>query len=313
MILLPEEALEQRMQEEVEPYLQGLCKKGKLNGELYYECFLLPEPKGTVVISHGFTEAAVKFHEFIYYLLQQGWNAAILDHRGHGNSLRKVQSPYVVHIGDFGQYVRDLHDFVHTVVMPGAGSLPLCLFGHSMGGGIAARYLETYPEDFDKAILNAPMMGIQTGSTPSWLAALTCGLMILLGKGKEKLFFHTDFQQDAVFETDCATSKARFDFYHGLRRKDPALQTSAASYSWTREAILAGKKACKEAGKIQVPVLLLQAEDDTLVSSEAQETFIRGVKQGRMERIPGSKHEIYRSGNAVLENYWEMIFAFLGD
>ncbi len=310
MKLIPEETLEKAMREEVEPFLAPHCTKGKWRDELYYERFTLPNAKGTVVISHGFTEASVKFHEFIFYLLQSGWNCAVLDHRGHGYSVRAGKDPNVVHIDAFRQYVEDLHGFVHEVVLSDAAK-PTVLFGHSMGGCIAAQYLEEYPEDFSRAILNAPMLGLQSGGMPPWLGVLVCDLMSLVGKGKEKLYFHSDFRPDAVFEEDCATSRARFDFYQSLRREQKELQTSAASYRWTREAILAGKKAVRDAGKIRVPVLLLQAENDTLVSPQAQEAFIQKVQDGRLVRVAGSKHEIYRSSNAILEEYWRVLLDFL--
>ncbi len=310
MKLIPEEALESVMREEVEPYLAGLCRKGVWKDALYYELFLLPSAKGTVVISHGFTEASLKFHEMIYYLLQEGWSCAVLDHRGHGFSARSGGDPNVVHIDAFQRYVEEFHGFFEDVVKPAAPA-PFLLFGHSMGGCIAARVLEEYPGEFSRAVLNAPMLGLNSGGMPPWLGVIVCDLMRLARKGKERLYFHSDFQPDPVFEEDCATSRSRFDYYQALRREEKALQTSAASYGWTREAILAGKKAVRDAGKICVPVLLLQAENDTLVTAEAQDAFIRRVQDGRLERIAGAKHEIYRSTNDVLENYWALLLPFL--
>lgn len=311
MKLIPEEALEQTMRDEVEPYLARCGETGKLNDALYWERYVQPGAKGTVVISHGFTEASVKYHEFIWYLLQAGWNCAVLDHRGHGFSARAGKQPDVVHIERFQDYVEDLHAFVQSVVLPKADGGPLCLYGHSMGGCIAARYLETYPGDFERAVLNAPMLGLKTGSMPPWLGEAACRAMILLGKGEERLYFHGDFEPDPVFEDDVAMSRARFDLYQSMRRREKALQTSSASYRWTREAIGAGRRAVREAEKILVPVLLFQAENDTLVSGEAQEAFMKRVRKGRLVRVAGSKHEIYRSENAVLEGYFQTLLSFL--
>lgn len=312
MKLIPEETLGETMRDVVAPYLQALCTKGMLKGELYYELFALPESKGTVVISHGFTESCVKFHELIYYLLQSGYDCAMVEHRGHGHSQRMGREKNVVHIASFGQYVTDFHDFVHEAVLPWAKKGPLYLYGHSMGGCIAARYLEEYPGEFDKAVLNAPMLGLQTGGLPEWAAIALCNVQIAFKRADRRLFFQADFDPHAAFEKDCATSRARFDFYHALRLDDPGLQTAAASYSWAKESILAGRQARADAGKIQIPLLLLQADNDTLVSYEAQEEFIKHVPNGRLVRIADSKHEIYRSENAVLEKYWDLLLSFLG-
>ncbi len=312
MVLIDEQRLEQAMREEVEPFLEKLMVKGRLRDELYYELFRLPEARGTLVFSHGSTESCLKFHEFIYYALQEGYNCAIMDHRGHGFSLREGKDPGVIHVTDFDLYAQDLHEFVHTVVLPSFPSGPMYLYGHSMGGCIAADYLERWPEDFEKAVLNAPMLELDMGKIPPWAGKLFARLMCLLGKGEDKLYFQEDFSPDKTYEDSCATSKARYDWYHGLRCGEPALQQSASSYRWTREAIIASKKVMAGAEKITVPVLIFQAEKDGLVSPQAQEEFARRLKNGRLVKVAGSKHEIYRSENSVLEGYFGQIFDFLG-
>ena len=82
---LSEETLEEQLEKKVEPYLKNLMQTGKLHGTNYYELYPLEEPAGTVVISFGFTESCRKYHEFIYYLLEAGYQCAILDQRGKGS------------------------------------------------------------------------------------------------------------------------------------------------------------------------------------------------------------------------------------
>ncbi len=145
-------------------------RKTAKTGGLYYELYPQETQKGTIVISYGFTESCLKYHELIYYFYLQGYQVAIMDHRGHGKSMREVEDHTIVHIGLFSRYVKDLHRFVKTVVKPMAKDLPLYLYAHSMGGCIGAFYLEQYPEDFAKAVLNAPMLGVNLGGVPSWAA-----------------------------------------------------------------------------------------------------------------------------------------------
>lgn len=309
--LLPEEKLKEKMTLEAEPYLQEICRKGRF-GEgdaLSYELFIKPDSEATVVFSHGFIEAGCKFHELIYYFLQAGFSCAILDHRGHGESARMSENPNVIHIDHFDRYVEDFHEFVHEIVFPAAKG-PYYLYGHSMGGCIAARYLEEYPQDFEKAVLNAPMLGIQTGGIPEWAAILICNVNIWMKKGGRRLFFHKDFNPDSTFEEDCATSRARFEYYQEKRKNDKNLQTSSASYTWVKESILAGRKACELASRIRIPVLLFQASNDTLVKPKPQQKFVQTLSQGQLVKISGSKHEIYRSGNQVLEKYLNILFSF---
>lgn len=62
--------------------------------------------------------------------------------------------------------------------------------------------------------------------------------------------------------------------------------------------------------KISVPVLLFQAEKETLVYAGPQERLIRQLPDGRLIRVPGAKHEIYRSGNDILKPYLNKVLNF---
>ena len=320
ILLLDEEHLEEQMNTIVEPYLERIVRRGIMPSQLYYELYPLPEEEGhfaggTVVISHGFTESCRKYHEWIYYLLKAGYSCAIMDHRGHGNSLREGADPDVVHVMHFDTYAKDLHEFVHGVVMPEltkGNKDSLFLYAHSMGGCIGARYMQLYPGDFARAVLNSPMLGLKTEGCPSWAAALLCDICILAGKGEYRLFSQGPFDPQEPFEKGCASSRARHEYYQKLRRSEKALQTSSASYRWVREALRAGYRACsrRETGKIGIPVLLFQAGQYTLVSGSAQRNFICRVKNGELVKVDGSRHEIYRCANRELEAYLRRVIEF---
>jgi len=104
---ISEENYEEEMEKTVEPYLDRFIETGYFDG-LYYELFLRERSKGTVVISHGYTESCVKYHELIYYFHRQGYQVAMMEHRGHGKSAREVEKKCLVHIDSFSQYVKDL-------------------------------------------------------------------------------------------------------------------------------------------------------------------------------------------------------------
>lgn len=314
--LIPEQQFDQQMRETVEPFLESVVRRGKIRkGELYYELFPLESPTGTVVISHGYAEAGRKYYELCYYFLRHGYQVAVMDHRGHGKSVREGSDPDVAYVDRFDRYAEDLHEFVIKCVLtqfhrPG---LPLLLYGHSMGGCIAARYLELYPEDFDRAVLNAPMLGLKLGLCPPWAALLLCEANILLGRGGRRLFYQGEFDPQEPFSSSSAGSPQRHAYFQAVRRSDPAFHTSSTSYRWAREAILAGWKAVskREAAKVKIPVLLFQAGEDTLVTEAAQSKFIRRIADGRLVLVPDSRHEIYRAPNEILARYLTELFRFL--
>ena len=104
------------------------------------------------MISHGFSEFAEKYNEVIYYFLQHGCSVYILEHRGHGYSEREVSDDQKVYIRDFEDYIKDLDCFMKK--MNYRMERHRILFAHSMGGAVAARYIEEHPKVFERAILS---------------------------------------------------------------------------------------------------------------------------------------------------------------
>lgn len=310
-----EEEYAEQMQKTVEPMLAKIRQSGKIpvkGGELYYELYP-KEGADTVVISHGFSESAEKFAEFIYYLYQAGYQTAIWEHRGHGRSLREGKDANTIHVEDFQDYVEDMHLLMEERFKAFAGDGKLYLFAHSMGGCIGTLYLETYPGDFKKAVLNAPMLAIEMGSCPLFAAQAVCQVERLMGRNKERLFTHGEFDPQEPFAVSCTDSEARHFYYLEKRRANPAFQTSSASYSWAANAIKAGKRAVKKenASRIQIPVLLIQAGKDNQVKPKAQQKFAAAISQNcRLVPFPEAKHECYRSSASLLEKYMDILLDF---
>ena len=63
----------------------------------------------------------------------------------------------------------DLKQFHDQIIMADQPT-KLFLLAHSMGGAISARYLERWPDDIQAAVLSSPMLGINLGGLPKWLA-----------------------------------------------------------------------------------------------------------------------------------------------
>lgn len=307
---IEEDDYQAKMQEVVEPYLSKHITTGMLN-DLYYEFYGQAEPKGTIVISFGFTESSEKYHELIYYMHCEGYQAAVIDHRGHGNSLREVEELQLVHVEDFGQYVEDFHKFIKEAVLPKAGNAPVYLYAHSMGGCIGTLYLEQHPEIFKKAVLNAPMYGINNGGVPDFAAHLLCLGARLLGKKKKKLFTMGYFDANEPFETSGCNSRARHEYYLQLRREHEEYQSSCATYSWADAALRAARRAINpaNAANIHIPVLMFQAVEDTFVRAKEQDLFLSRIPDGRKIMVH-SRHEINRMPNDMLEAYMAEIFEF---
>ncbi len=86
-------------------------------------------PVGIVQIAHGLSEHKERYLPFMEYLAAHGYAAIINDHRGHGESVRETED-----LGHFGAeaLLADLRQ-ISEYMQAEYPSLPLFLFGHSMG------------------------------------------------------------------------------------------------------------------------------------------------------------------------------------
>lgn len=306
----------EKMRREVEPFLAARKECGfdvRVKGQpIYYEHYHTEHPKAVIVISHGFTESIQKFTESVYYMLQAGYEVWGLDHRGHGYSYRENGNPFVVHTDHFKSYILDLKHLVTKHVKRDAGGLPIYLYCHSMGGCIGAWIIERYPNLFDKAVLSSPMLGLDFGRIPVPLMYAGAKLKSMGGKRTEAMQPVNEIEPES-FENSCDSSECRYHYYYSKRFADRKLQTRAPSLGWGMEAA----KACARVtskywmSRIQIPVLLCQAGNDTVVKNSAQLKFVSGVQACEFFRMPNMKHELYMTDSPMLIQYWERIFAFL--
>ena len=186
------------------------------------------------------------------------------------------------------------------------------LYGHSMGGCIAALYMEAYPKDFEKGILSCPMLDIDTMGVPKPLGRAFGRVMLRLGQGEKYLGSQEqDFTGRDTFENGCANSCERFDYWLALQKKDKYHQTSAGTISWMSASLAAEKKVHKNVAKIEIPILLVQADEDQMVRLPGQNKFVSKCADARLVNIKGSKHEINNGIFEMREKYWKAILGFL--
>lgn len=314
--LIREENYEKTMREVVEPQLAKMredvyidVKDGKYHAEVYEN----ENAERAIVIVHGYTESAEKFREMTWYLLGEGFSVFAVDHRGHGLSLREVTDTSITHVDRFDDYVDDLDAFIEQIVLPRTKGLPLCILGHSMGGAVTALELMRHPDRFARAVLNAPMIAAVSEPFPRKGAALMGALMCLLGKGKERAFVGKPFDPAREkFDTSHMTSRARFDYYQKKRCTRKELQNCSPSYSWVREGMGVTDRLLKtkNTDRIKTPVLLCQAERDSIVCLPEQNQFVEQVQNALLVSFD-AKHEIYSSEDSVLEGYYNTIVDFL--
>ena len=314
-IYIPEDRYQETYDSAVVPYLAAHKTADDFfesfdQAKIHYAVFGADNPKGTIVILHGFTESVVKFRPLIYVFLNEGYSVCIFDQRGHGKSHRDVENPSLTHVDHFEDYVRDMEVFLDQVVkkMPG----PYYLFGHSMGGAVSALYLESGSTFFKKAILTSPMIMPAHAGVPMPITKFVFGTMALFGQRKKVLFNAPDYTGEENFENACASSRVRFVWYNNLKKADPDLYTCNPTVGWALESMKVPRKILKKGAPegIKTPVLLFSCDGDNMVLRPEQEKFVSRVPDARFETVSGGKHELYRSDDAVLYPYLERVLKY---
>ena len=149
---------------------------------------------------------------------------------------------------------------------------------------------------------------------PLGVAKAICRTAQALGRGRSRILFGKPWAGPEDFETSCATGPERFRWYDALRVATERYHNNGPTYTWTLESLRVTDRLLAP-GKpegIQIPVLVYTAEDDGSVLPEAQEKLVRRLPHGQRKLVPGSRHEIYRSPDAVLFPWWHEILAFFG-
>jgi len=82
---------------------------------IFYQCAApAAEPRGVVLIAHGYAEHLGRYREFVAHCTGRGFAVAAVDHRGHGRS----GGPRG-HCGTFGDFVADLRTLADRLVEKG--------------------------------------------------------------------------------------------------------------------------------------------------------------------------------------------------
>lgn len=299
-------------------------------GKLHYVCFdahkfdalnidgASAKFRGAIVFSFGFTEFAAKHAEMTWYFLLAGYSVCILEHRGHGYSVRDVSNPSLVWIDDWRRYVADLAKFSQTIGRQYAGDQPMHLYSHSMGGGIGAAMLESFPMLFNRAVLSSPMIEPVTGM-PNSIAGPATALASAVGLSRHRAPGQTEFSPTMKLKGYEGAEQSRVQWYFSLRKKDVHYQTNAATFGWVNQALkmshaILSREACS---RIETPILLFQAGRDTWVHNSAQNRFVERVRVESgdvvLERVEPAVHEIFSMPNAILGPYVDRIIDFYGE
>ncbi len=305
------------MTEKVEPYLASKRTEGTFLSRdgltLHYEQYDKKLSRGSVVILHGFTESAEKFREMSYYFRKSGYSVFALDLRGHGKSEHRSGKAERVETDNFELYREDLEIFMNEVVKSLTGDKKIYFYTHSLGSTVALLYMMKNPYAVHKAVLSSPMVCGNMGM-PVAVAGTVAKIICLLGGKNISAPGRCVFDKEQTAESGDAASQARFDYYHGKRKREPLYQTSGPSFGWVKASLEARDKILSSQGvkMLKTSLLIFKPEEDKQLLGEYTDKFA-SMARVKIKKAENSKHEIFMSGDETLRWYFDEILDFYRD
>jgi alpha-beta hydrolase superfamily lysophospholipase len=247
-----------------------------LNLALYdWPLALRRRPRGVVLIVHGLGEHAWRYDPLAQRLNEWGFCVRSYDQRGHGESggARGVIPHEDALLDDLAEVIDDTR---HHIAEP--WSCPLILLGHSMGGLVAATFVQRRMAPVDALVLSSP--ALQTG-----IGALKKKLIALLDRLAPNLALGNGLDASKISH-DSAVVQA----YQNDRLVHDRISARLASFIDE-----SGPKVLAAAPGWSVPTLLLYAGADKLVRPAGSTAFAQAAPGAVVtsKRFEGLYHEIF--------------------
>lgn len=286
---------------------------GKGNKKLYWVSITSPNHTKAIVVANGRVESVWKYQELFYHFFQLGYDVYSFDHRGQGLSDRLTEDRQIGHVASFSHYVEDMAELISSFELGKYDQR--FLIAHSMGGAISTRYLQCYPNHgFDRVALSAPMFGVNMSPLLKPIAPYWAYLVSLVSTNPNYLTKNREYRAKPFELNPLTSSKVRYKWFRDLYEEMPQIKIGGPSARWVWQA-LSGAAACiKNAQKLVIPTLLIQAERDNIVSNQAQLEFITSLKitnkASKLEISKSSQHEILFENDKIRDEALSMICHF---
>ena len=246
--------------------------------DIYYQTWLPDAADGALraglVVVHGVGEHSGRYANLVNRFAPLGYAVFALDHVGHGKS-----SGPRCYVDRFAEFVTTLKLFTDLLRAQHPG-LPLFIVGHSMGGLISTLYLIEHQAGHAGAVLSAP--AIQASDD---VGAFTIALGRVLARVAPRA---------GILALD-AEGISRDPAVVQAYRDDPLVYTGKLNARIAAEMLDAMARAQSDAGRITLPILIMQGTADAIVNpAGAQLLYDRVSSPDRSLRLyPGYYHELY--------------------
>jgi len=234
-------------------------------------------PRGRILLVHGFAEHAGRLSELAKSLTANGLEVWAGDLRGHGKSPGQRG-----HIDGWRDYVEDVDSWVRALP---ESALPLFLFGHSLGGLVALDWVLLNPGRVQAVVLSSPAFQLEI-VPPAWRRQLAK----IVSKIIPTLSQPAGIPPDGI--SSVAEEVARY-------QNDPLVhdQATARFYVSFTEA---QARLIETGPRVAFPVLILFGGDDSITAIEGARRFAASnLERIELRVYPGARHEVFHETPAI--------------
>lgn len=266
-----------------------------------------------ILYVHGYNDYFFQEHmgnEFV----DSCWNFYALDLRKYGRSLQPGQQPYEVRNVD--EYFADLDTAISIIRRQGIDNI--ILMGHSTGGLITARYMQSvHPAAVKGLILNSPFLDWNMGG---FMRRVAIPMVSCLGKHFPDIRI-SQGDSDAYASSLLASKHGEWTFDTTLKTVHPGKGTAG----WIR-AISEAQNRLLKGPRILVPILLMHSDKSIHGSQwtpahntgdavlDVDDIARRGCQLGpdvREVTIADGLHDLMLSSLPVRRRAFDSIFGWL--
>lgn len=222
-------------------------------------------PRASVLLVHGIGEHSGRYEHVGDALAAQGFDTLAFDLRGHGESGGRRG-----HVDRFDDFLDDVEELLAARSELG---VPVVLFGHSLGGLIAANYVVRGRPAPDLLVLSAPALQAEV---PAWQRAMATAL----GRVVPKLAVPNSFDGSLL---------SRDEVVANTYRDDP-LRVKVATTRLGVEMFAAMAATYDAVQTITIPTYVLHGSADNLIKTTATEPFV-GMDNAERVVHDGLRHE----------------------
>jgi alpha-beta hydrolase superfamily lysophospholipase len=225
-----------------------------------------------IILVHGIGEHIQRYSHWMEKFNEKGVGFVGVDLPGHGKSDGKR--------GNLNSYslTDEMIDFLiaeHKKTFP---SIPVFIYGHSLGGGIVLQYLLKKNPNINGAVITSPALRLafQPSKAKLLLARIMKNMLPSLIQPSGLNAVHLTHDQkvvDAYITDPLVHDKISVGLFQSM--------TSAADYSLT------------SAGDLKIPVLIMHGSDDLIISPQGSRDFASKTKMAELKIWDGGYHELH--------------------